>query len=724
MSTPAIICVDDDPGILSCLEEQLGRYFGNECDIELVSHPAEVLDLCAELVEEGIEVPVVISDQQMPGIQGDELLVQIHALYPDVLTILLTGQSSVEAIQNAVNEANLYRFIPKPWNEADLILTVKEALRRYGQDHQLAAQKQALQTANVELERSLSLLQATLESTADGILVVDRSGTITHFNRKLTELWRIEQTSDSEQMMADITSQLTDTSQLNIRDWQPEQWRQPETSEVLSLIDDRIIECLSQPQYLNQEVVGRVWSFRDVTKRQKAEATIRYQANHDVLTGLANRRQFKKRLVQLLAPNQRNDSHLAVFFIDLDRFKLVNDSLGHAMGDRLLKEVVDRLQSCCREEDVMARWGGDEFTMAIPNLRSRDAASTIAERLLEVMQPSFNLLGHLICITSSIGIAVYPDDGQDAEMLLKNADTALYQAKEDGRNCYRHFTNSLGEQGIGQLALEYALNQALERSEFSLYYQPQIDTSTGKISHMEALIRWQHPQLGTIPPIQFIPISEQNGSIVAVGQWVMQTACAQAKQWQEMGLPVTVAVNLSPRQLQDNSLLFTVEEALKHNNLDCRYLELEITESGTLHNLEQASLVLTELRTMGIGIALDDFGTGYSSLSYLKQFPLDAIKIDRSFVSDLLHQTNDVAIAKAILELGRGLNLRVVAEGVETEELKALLESLNCQYMQGYLFSRPLTVEGATQLLQQRCLHKASKARPPSIVLPELGDFA
>ncbi|MEM9567488.1 MAG: EAL domain-containing protein [Cyanobacteria bacterium P01_E01_bin.34] len=711
MTTPAIICVDDDSGILSSLEEQLSRHFGNECDIELACDAAEALDLCAELLAERIRVPIVISDQQMPGIQGDELLVRIHKLTPNTLTILLTGQSSVEAIRNAVNAANLYRFIAKPWNEADLILTVKEALRRFEQDNQLATQKRALQAANVKLEQSISLLQATLDSTADGILVVDRMGTITHFNRKLLDIWEIEPNSDPAHILYHMAHQLVHSQQLDIEQWEAEQWCQPETSEVLQLNDNRILECLSQPQYLNQHVVGRVWSFRDVTKRQKAEETIRYQANHDVLTGLANRRQFKRRLAQLLSSGRAQYNHLAVLFIDLDRFKNVNDSLGHAVGDRLLREVSERLRQCCREEDILSRWGGDEFTMAVPNLPSPKAATAIADRLLEVLLPSFNLLGHPLCVTSSIGIATYPEDGETADMLLKNADTALYQAKEDGRNCYRHFTRSLNKQGLETLALEYALNQALEQSEFSLYYQPQLNSTTGEISHMEALIRWHHPQLGTIPPTQFIPLAELNGSIVALGRWVLQTACTQAKQWHAAGIPVAVAVNLSPRQLTDRSLLQTIQEVLDRTRLENKFLELEITESGTFHNVKQAKQVLSQLSSMGIGIALDDFGTGYSSLSHLKQFPLDTIKIDRSFVRDLQHQIDDVAIAKAILELGRGLGLRVVAEGVETQELKALLESLGCQHMQGYLFSRPLTAEGATQFLLQ---HLNSTTRVPS----------
>jgi diguanylate cyclase (GGDEF)-like protein len=700
MKNAAIICVDDHLGILSSLGEQLRREFYDDYEIELVTDGEEALELCAELTAEGIDIPVVISDQQMPGIQGDQFLALLHAQYPQTLTIMLTGQSNMAAVSNAVNAANLYRFIPKPWDNADLILTVKEAIRRFSQDSQLREQQQALQQANTELARSLSLLQATLESTADGILVIYNHGTVTHCNQKLAEMWGVTLPTDLNQVLALLSEQLQNPQQFDMHNWGETQFLQPARSDLLALRNGRLLECFSQPQKLGQEIVGRVWSFRDVTERQKAESMIRYQANYDELTGLANRRQFNHYLSQFLTMAKLNHERLAVLFVDLDHFKIVNDSLGHVMGDLLLQQVVSRLTSCCRDQDIIARWGGDEFTIALSNVQDYPAAAAVAQRILAALQPSFDLEGHPVCITSSIGIALYPEDGEDSGTLLQNADTALYQAKEQGRNSFQYYTQTLNNAGQDRLALEYALNQALEREEFTVYYQPQIDTRTGAISHMEALARWRHPQLGFVSPAQFIPIAEQNGAIVALGRWVLQQACAQAKMWQQLGMPITVGVNLSPRQLRDEALLKMVDQILAQTALETHFLELEITESATLHNLTQAQSVLMDLHQMGIRLALDDFGTGYSSLSYLKQFPLDTLKIDRSFVMDLLTQNKDAAIAKAILELGRGLDLRVVAEGVETAELQQLLQNFGCRHMQGYLFSRPLPAQDATHLLQ------------------------
>lgn len=701
MLNPAIICVDDNIGILRSLGDQLQRHFHQGCTVELATNGPEALKLCAELIAEGIDIAVVISDQQMPGMRGDELLAQIHRQYPQAMTIMLTGNQEVATIRNAVNAANLYRYIAKPWDAEDLILTVKEALRRFSQDYKLTTQQQALKVANTELAGSLSLLQATLNATADGILVLDKLGQVTHFNQRLVDIWEIGHSPPPSVVLDAMIQKIQVIDPEKFRTWLSHEGWPSEQTNVLKLKTGRFIECESHSQQLEQATIGQVWSFRDVTARQNAEDTIRYQASHDDLTGLVNRRQFNEKLDQLLELSEAKQERLAVLFVDLDRFKLVNDSLGHVLGDRLLQKVVDRLQGSCRETDIIARWGGDEFTLALPNIDNRENASLCAQRILDTLCPSFELDGYPICITSSIGIALYPEDGETADILLQNADTALYKVKQNGRNGYQHYTVAFNDQGQEQLALEYALSQALERQEISVYYQPQFDIQTNLITHMEALARWHHPQLGLISPEKFIPIAEENGFIITLGTWILKTACQQAKHWQNLGFPVIVAVNLSPRQLQDKSLSANIQQVLATTGLSQRFLELEITESGALPNLTQTQLILSELRAMGIGIALDDFGTGYSSLSYLKQFPLDAIKIDRSFVRDLLTEPGDVAIAKAILDLGRGLNLRVVTEGVETESLKNLLQSLHCRQMQGYLFSRPLPAEEATQLLLQ-----------------------
>lgn len=707
MSKLTIICVDDDESVLNSLGEQLVRSFGQDYAIEMASSGEEALELLLELETDGVEIPLIISDQIMPRMKGDQLLTQIHALYPKPLKIMLTGQVDTEAIINTVNAAKLYRYITKPWDETDLILTVKEALRRYNQEQQLAEQNQALRQMNDELEKSLALLKATFESTADGILVIDSNGRVGNFNHKFVEIWNIPDsivaTKNSDRALEYALEQLTNPDSFLSKIREMDTQSTPASYELLELKNNKIIECYSQPQWFEGKSVGKVWSFRDITERKQAEEYVRHQARHDFLTGLSNRVQFNERLSEVLATAQQTENLLAVLFIDLDRFKLVNDTLGHAIGDLLLQVVVERLTGCLRSGDLIARWGGDEFTLLLPKISCADDASMIAQRILKSLNPGFNIEGHHIHITGSIGIAVYPQDGQDAETLIKNADAALYRAKEGGRNDFQRYMVNINSQACELLALESSLHRALERQELIVYYQPQVNTITGEIMQMEALVRWQHPELGLLAPGVFIPLAEENGLILNIGEWVLKTACAQNKAWQAMGRShLCVGVNLSARQLQQPTLPEKVADILVQTGLEARYLELEITETAALQNVELTKASLTELHQMGVQIALDDFGTGYSSLSYLRQFPFNTLKIDQSFVRDLLTNPKDAEIVTAIVALGQGLKLKVFAEGVETESLKDQLMSIGCELMQGYFFSRPLPPQDATRLLMHQ----------------------
>ncbi|MBD2310817.1 EAL domain-containing protein [Desertifilum sp. FACHB-1129] len=446
----------------------------------------------------------------------------------------------------------------------------------------------------------------------------------------------------------------------------------------------------------------------DITERKHIEETIRYQANYDQLTGLPNRKQFSERLLAALEKAERDRSRLAVLFLDLDRFKNINDTLGHAAGDRLLQSMSERVKNCLRSTDMMARWGGDEFTILIPEIHSAEDPAKISQRILDSLKYAFNLEGHQLHISNSIGIAIYPQDGMDAETLLRNADAALYIAKEQGRNNYQFYTSVINSQAAEFLSLENELHQALKRQEFVLLYQPQINIVTGEVIGMEALIRWQHPQFGLVSPDKFIPLAEQTGLIIPIGEWVLQTACQQNKAWQDAGLPgVRVGVNLSARQFQQPNLIEMVANILSETGLSPEYLDLEITESLSMKNVDLTQKILTDLYNRGLHLSIDDFGTGYSSLRYLKQFPCHTLKIDRSFVQGLSNDSKDASIIKVIIALGRELNLELVAEGVETEEQKNLLHQMQCQYMQGYLFSRPLNRREATQF-QERLFRVAS----------------
>ncbi|HBB31548.1 MAG TPA: diguanylate cyclase [Cyanobacteria bacterium UBA8803] len=434
--------------------------------------------------------------------------------------------------------------------------------------------------------------------------------------------------------------------------------------------------------------------------QQRVEDMLQHQASHDSLTGLPNRLLFDERLSLALAHTHQSGERLAVMFLDLDSFKIVNDTLGHTVGDRLLKNVAVRLTKCLRSGDLLARWGGDEFTLLLSPIADAQEATQIAAGILGTLNAPLRVESQELYIKASIGIALAPYDGEDTQTLLKNADAAMYRAKQKGRNNYQLYTSAIGSKAKERLQLENNLYKALERQEFQLHYQPQIDLTTGQIVSMEALIRWHSLKSEFISPNRFIPLAEEMGLISSIGEWVLWTACIQNCHWQALGLPpIRIAVNLSARQFQQKNLVNTIAKVLETTQLHPSYLELEITESIAMQDVPMAIELLRTLRSMGIQIALDDFGTGFSSLSCLKHFPLDKLKIDRSFIRDLGTDNDDAAIIKALVTLGHGLNLKVVAEGVETKTQLAFLRSVNCDGVQGYLLSRPLPPQEAMNLL-------------------------
>jgi diguanylate cyclase (GGDEF)-like protein len=436
--------------------------------------------------------------------------------------------------------------------------------------------------------------------------------------------------------------------------------------------------------------------------QRRVENLIRHEASHDRLTGLANRLLFNERLSLALADTQHRAEMLGVIFLDLDGFKTINDTLGHALGDLLLKIVAERLSDSLPAEDMLARWGGDEFTFLINHLSSAEDVTEISTKILKCFHEPFHLEGQDFYVKASLGIALAPYDGEDVETLLKNADAAMYRAKQQGRNNYQLYTPAIGTKAFERLVLETSLHKALEREEFRMYYQPQIDLKTGRIVSMEALIRWQHPELGLVAPGEFIPLAEETGLIGPIGAWAIEAATRQNYQWQLAGLPpIRIAVNLSARQFHQQNLLQEIAQILSQSQLPPGYLELEITESIAMEDVDLTISLLHGFHEMGIAIALDDFGTGYSSLSSLKHFPLDQLKIDRSFIQEVTTESHDAAIIEAIVTLGHGLNLEVMAEGVETLEQLEFLQSVNCDAAQGYLFSKPVPVEIAAELYRQ-----------------------
>ena len=452
--------------------------------------------------------------------------------------------------------------------------------------------------------------------------------------------------------------------------------------------------------------------------RTQAEERVHHLAHYDELTGLPNRSMFNQRLSHALVQAKRHDRPLAVLFIDLDRFKNINDTLGHEAGDRVLKEVADRLRGCLRESDTVGRLGGDEFVVLIEELLqpvhvaavAQRILAAVAQKILAAVAKPFIVDAHEFHLTASIGISTYPEDSADMQSLLKNADIAMYRAKEQGKNNFQFYSAQMNVHTLERLALESNLRRALERNEFLLHYQPKVDIGSGSITGMEALVRWQQPGKVLIPPAQFIPLAEETGLIVPIGAWVLKTACARNKSWQEQGLPpLRVAVNLSARQFAHETLLQDVARALNESGLDPTALELEITESMVMHNPEHAVKLLNKLKAMGIQLSIDDFGTGYSSLSYLKRFPLDSVKIDRSFIKDLPGDSDDAAITRAIIAMAHSLRLKVIAEGVETEQQLSFLREHGCDEMQGYYFSKPLPETEFFQLLQHGAAARATR---------------
>jgi diguanylate cyclase (GGDEF)-like protein len=425
--------------------------------------------------------------------------------------------------------------------------------------------------------------------------------------------------------------------------------------------------------------------YRDIAERRRAEEKLRVVATHDPLTALPNRTLLHERLSHALAKAQHYDRHLAVLFVDLDRFKNINDTLGHEAGDLLLQMAAQRMGDCLRGTDTMARQGGDEFVVLMDELTDAGPAAGVSQRILDAMGKPFNVDGQDVHLTASIGISVFPEDGR---ALLKNADIAMYCAKDKGRNNYQFYSTQFDKHSVERLSLEASLHRALDRNEFTLHYQPKVDIATGQISGMEALLRWQHPELGWIQPARFIPLAEESGLIQKIGGWVLKTACAQNRAWQKQGMrPLRVAVNLSSHQFASDSVLQDVEIALQESGLEAPNLELEITESAAMHNPEQTASILRQLKNLGTHISVDDFGTGYSSLAYLKRLPIDSIKVDRSFVEDLPEDLESVAITTAVINMAHVLRLRVVAEGVESAAQLRFLHGEGCDEMQGYLFS-------------------------------------
>ena len=548
-----------------------------------------------------------------------------------------------------------------------------------------------------KLHQQKLLLDAALENMSQGLCMFDAKGCAILFNERYTKMMGASATFVKGQCLLDLFKQLKAMGEFpgdpeevfagvmaDIHSGKP-------SNKTVHTAAGRLVRVMEQPM----EGGGWVATFEDITEWQKAQAQISHMARHDALTNLPNRTLFREQLEEALWRTKRND-HIAVLCLDLDHFKGINDSLGHPIGDDLLREVAGRLTDCVREGDTVCRLGGDEFAIVQIGSDRQTSPTNLASRLIEVVSAPYNIQGHQITIGVSIGVAVAPDDGSDPDQLLKNADLALYRAKEDGGGIFHFFEIGMDARAQARRLLEIDLRGALLRSEFLIYYQPIHDLKADRVVGFEALVRWNHPLRGMIAPLNFIPLAEETGLIVPLGDWVLRTACSDAAGWSQ---DVCVAVNLSPAQFKSRNLVPSVISALEDSGLPACRLELEITESVLLQDSDATLATLHKLRSLGVRISMDDFGTGYSSLSYLRSFPFDKIKIDRSFVSELATRDDSMAIVRAVTGLGKSLGISTTAEGVETSEQLALLRLEGCTEVQGYLFSPPRPAEDVENML-------------------------
>jgi diguanylate cyclase (GGDEF)-like protein/PAS domain S-box-containing protein len=554
-----------------------------------------------------------------------------------------------------------------------------------------------------EAEKYMRLYASVFQTTGEAVLVTDLELRIVAVNPAFSEITGygehevIGQTPkmlrsgrQDESFYAGMWQSILETGR-----WQGEIWNRRK--------DGRIYpqwQSISVVRDANGHASHYVAVFSDISERKSAEERINYLAQHDALTGLPNRVLMQDRLGQGLSAARRGGNRVAVLLIDLDRFKNVNDSLGHHIGDQLLQEVARRLRGCVREVDTVSRLGGDEFVVVLPTVHAVEDAAHVAEKVILSLAPPFELNGHAVQVTPSIGVSIYPDDSTTVDGLIRNADAAMYQAKENGRNHYQFFTHDMNMRALSRLTMESELRSALEKEEFVLHYQPQIDVRTGKVIAVEALVRWQSPKLGMVAPGEFIPLAEETGMIVALGEWVLRNACKQLRHWDGLnGRRLSGSVNVSALQLRDRRFGRLTERILQESGLDPMLLDLELTESAVMTHADDAVTMLRQLKDLGISVSIDDFGTGYSSLAYLKRFAIDRLKIDQSFIKDLGSDQHGMEIVKAIITLGHNLDMRVIAEGVETNDQLAELTSLGCDQWQGYLCGRPVAADSLFDLL-------------------------
>ncbi|MGB5607296.1 MAG: EAL domain-containing protein [Gammaproteobacteria bacterium] len=704
---PLVLVVDDEDYMRLLETESLGQA------------GFEVLEACngeecLALFQERLP-NVVLLDVMMPGMDGFETCTKLRNLTggAHVPVLMVTGLDDIDSINKAYG-AGATDFIAKPINFALLGHRVRYLLRACDAINNLVTSERRLANAQRiakmgywDWDASSEILQLSEQvyrifghgKDADITTIDDLLACVADEDRDKFEAWFSDARTTGN--VASITHQAhaADGSKHYIR------------HQVEALTeDDRVVHLYGTAQ--------------DITELRTAEERIHRLAYYDSLTGLPNREYFKERVDSAVSLARRHDRQLALLFLDLNNFKRINDSLGHRIGDLLLQATADRLVQCLRTSDLvhighsgiekgdLARLGGDEFTVLLPEIEHGEAAGRVAERIIETLSKPLTLSGHEVNVNTSIGIAVYPEDGSNAEELLKNSDMAMYYAKGKSQQQYQYYSQSMNEAALLRLTMENHMRKAIERNEFTLSYQPQLDMLTGNLCGVEALLRWHNTELYNVEPDDFIPLAEETGLIIPIGDWVLRTACQQVKEWLDDGFEVPrIAVNVSAMQFMEADFCKTIRTILNDTELAANMLELEVTEGILMKNADYAVEVLTELKSMGVHIAIDDFGTGYSSLSYLKQFPIDRLKIDKAFVNEITTDSNDAAIATAVIAMAGSMDLKVVAEGVENSEQLGFLKHKHCDEIQGFYFSHPLNSADMKKYFQDAAVIQARKPK-------------
>ncbi|MFM9433811.1 diguanylate cyclase (GGDEF)-like protein/PAS domain S-box-containing protein [Janthinobacterium sp. CG_23.3] len=700
-----ILLVDDEPRLLSSLYELLR---GRDYQLVTATCGGEAL---AELGK--LRFDLILLDLRLPDMSGHEIMDYMNSRGIEGDVIVMSGEVGIEAAIGALKRG-AYDYLRKPYSREELLKTVDNALQK----RKLAIENERIAS---QLENSERMYRYLVDSSPDIIYTLNHDGRITYVNDRVQQLLGF---SREELIGKHYTTLVHDEDQeraryaFNERRLDERASRNVELrlkcrngngadrtfSNTLMMIGLNAIGMHAPPLGAKKaELFGTYGVARDITDRKRAEEVISYQAYHDILTDLPNRMLFKDRLGLAVIQAKRKLSELAVMFIDLDRFKLVNDTLGHVKGDELLQQVAQRLKDCLRRGDTLARQGGDEFTIVLPELRDREDAKLIADKFLDSLQRPFDLDGHQVHISASIGIAIYPGDGEGIDELLRHADIAMYQVKALGKNGHSFYHTSMLDVSHQKIALEQSLRKALELNQLEMYYQPQIDVASGRIIGAEGLMRWNHPQRGLLSAGEFLPFAEENGLMLPISDWMLGALCRDLLQWNAAGgEDIRLSLNVSPQYLDRGDFFEKMRGALIRYGISPAQIEVEITENICIRNPQYAIEQLNKLCQLGVSVAIDDFGTGYSSLSYLHRFPIHTIKIDQSFVKEIHDEHGHFPVILAIISIARGLGLHLIAEGVETEVQARYLQANGCSTMQGYLYHRPISLDDFIDVLQQQ----------------------